>query len=117
MNRIKELRQRNGWLQADLAERLNTKPQSVSNYEIEKRQLDPPTISKLCDIFGCTADYLLGRSEVESFELSADEAELLRGYRALSPTGKEYLRHTMALAALAHTEKSGAVSDLEVGNE
>lgn len=113
MNRIRDLRQRNGWRQEDLAERLNAKPQTVSRYEKEERQLDPPTISKLCNIFGCTADYLLGRSEVESFELSADEAELLRGYRALSPTGKEYLRHTMALAALAHTEKSGDLPGME----
>ena len=113
MNRIRELRKENGWLQADLAARLNTAQQTVARYETEQRQLDPETIHKLCNIFGCTADYLLGRSEVRSFELSPEEAELLRTYRALSPEGREFIRHTMALAALGHGEKNGALSDLE----
>lgn len=113
MNRIKELRLQNGWLQSDLAARLNTKPQTVSHYEKGDRGLDVETIFRLCDIFDVTADYLLGRSAVRSFALSADEAELLAGYRALSDSGKEYMRHTLALAALAHTEKSGAVPDME----
>lgn len=113
MNRIRELRQEKGWLQTDLAARLNTKPQTVSRYERGDRGLDLETILALCDIFGCTADYLLGRSEIRSFELSADEAELLTGYRRLSGPGKEYVRHSLALAALAHSEKKGAVPDLE----
>ena len=113
MNRIRELRKSQGWLQSDLADKLNTTAQSVGRYETEQRQLDPETILKLCEIFDVTADYLLGRSAVRSFALSADEAELLAGYRALSDSGKEYMRHTLALAALAHTEKSGAVPDME----
>lgn len=116
MNRIKELRIENNWLQSDLAKLLNTKPQSVSRYETEQRQLDPETIFKLCDIFDVTADYLLGRSEVRSFALSPEEAELLEGYRALSDSGKEYLRHTLALASLAHTEKSGALPGVEAAD-
>lgn len=114
MNRIKELRLEMDWLQSDLAEKLNTKPQSVSRYETEQRQLDPDTIHKLCNIFNCTADYLLGRSEVKSFELSGEEAQLLEGFRALSAPGREYLLHTLALAQLAHAEKNGAVSDVEI---
>lgn len=113
MNRIRELRQENSWLQTDLAARLNTKPQTVSRYERGDRGLDLETILALCEIFGCTADYLLGRSEIRSFELSADEAALLTGYRRLSGSGKEYVRHSLALAALAHSEKKGAVPDLE----
>lgn len=113
MNRIKELRQANGWTQEDLAARLSVSYQAVGHYEREFRSPDIETIHKLCDIFGCTADYLLGRSEVRSFELSAEEAELLRGFRALSSEGREFIRHTMALAALGHGEKNGALSDLE----
>ena len=112
MNRIKQMRQANGWTQEDLAGRLSVSYQAVGHYEREFRSLDVETIHKLCDIFGCTADYLLGRSEVETFELTPDEAGLLRGYRALSEPGKEYVRHTLALAALAHTGKNGALSDL-----
>ena len=113
MNRIRELRLQNGWLQSDLAARLNTKPQTVSHYEKGDRGLDVETIFKLCDIFGVTADYLLGRSTVRSLDFSEDELALVDTYRSLSTEGKEYLRHTLALAALAHSEKSGPVSELE----
>lgn len=116
MNRIRELRKNQGWLQSDLAIRLNTTAVSIGRYETEQRQLDPETILKLCDIFDVTADYLLGRSEVRSFALSPEEAELLEGYRALSDAGREYLRHTLALASLAHTEKSGALPGLEAAD-
>lgn len=117
MNRIKELRQDRKLLQSDLAELLNTKPQTVSRYERGDRGLDIETILALCDIFNCTADYLLGRSEIRSFDLSADEAALLTGYRALSEPGKEYVRHSLALASLAHFKKNGAVSDLETAGD
>lgn len=113
MNRIRELRRQVGWLQSDLAEHLNTTQQSVARYEKGDRGLDVETIFKLCDIFGCTADYLLGRSPVRSFSLTDAEAQLLQGFHALSPAGREYLLHTLALAQLAHTEKNGAVSDVE----
>lgn len=63
MNRIKELRISKGWLQKDLAAHLNVSKGAVSNYEIGKRQLDPETITALCDIFNCSADYLLCRSD------------------------------------------------------
>lgn len=113
MNNIRELRKKNGWSQADLAAKLSTTQQSIARYETGQRQLDPETIGALCEIFGCTADYLLGRSQVRSFELAPDEAELLRGYRALSPEGREFIRHSLALAALGHGEKNRAASDLE----
>lgn len=113
MNRIRELRKARGWLQSDLAAQLHTTQQSIARYENGERGLDLDTIFSLCDIFGCTADYLLGRSQVRSFELSDDEAALLTGFRALSDPGKEYVRHSLSLAALAHGEKNGAVSELE----
>ena len=116
MNRIRELRIERGWTQGHLARQLNTKPQSVSRYEAGERGLDVEMIDKLCEIFGVTADYLLGRSPIRSFELSEDEARLLDAYRALSPAGREFIRHSVALASLAHSGKNGAVSDVEVSD-
>lgn len=81
MNRIRELRLKNGWRQADLAERLNTKQQTVGHYETGYRDLDSATICRLCDIFGCTADYLLCRSELPSPELTPEEIALLQAFR------------------------------------
>ena len=84
MNRIKELRQAKNWRQEDLAARLNSKRQTVGHYETGERGLDVETILKLCDIFGCTADYLLGRSDNPKTLISDEDAALLRAYHAAS---------------------------------
>lgn len=82
MNRIRDLRLQKGWRQEDLAQRLNTKQQTIARYETEKLGIDAGTICALCDIFGCTADYLLGRSLLPSADLTEDEAALLLAFRA-----------------------------------
>ena len=82
MNRIKELRLAKGWLQKDLAARMNIGLVSVSRYELEQRQLDPETILKLCDIFVVTSDYLLCRSDTPNATLSQSDAALIAAYHA-----------------------------------
>ena len=113
MNRIKELRKARGWKQDDLARELQTSRQAVGNYETGFRSPDVETILRLCDILGCSADYLLGRSDLQDPQLTADEAALIQSYRALSETGREFIRHSIALAALGHSEAGGAFSDLD----
>lgn len=85
MNRIRHLRLEKGWRQEDLAIRLNTKRQTVARYETEKLGIDAGTICALCDIFGCSADYLLGRAVLPSSDLTPDEEELLLAWRAATP--------------------------------
>lgn len=80
MNRIRELRVKNGWRQQDLAERMHTKQQTVARYESEQLGIDAETICRLCDIFGCTADYLLCRSETPAPVISEEAAALLFAY-------------------------------------
>ena len=83
MNRIKELRQAMGWKQEDLGRYLAVGKGAVSRYETEVRQLDPALICKLCDLFGCTADYLLGRSDAPLPAVSDEDAQILAAYHAL----------------------------------
>ena len=85
MNRIRELRIDRGLKQADLAGMLNCTTATVSKYELGQREIDAPTILRLCEIFGCTADYLLGRSAVPSAELSPEEEDLLTAWRRATP--------------------------------
>ena len=80
MNRIKDLRAARGWTQAELGELLSCSDVTVGRYEQEKRGLDVPTICRLCDVFGCTADYLLGRSSRPDPALSPEEEQLLAAY-------------------------------------
>lgn len=83
MNRIKELRQAAGWTQSQLGEKIGAVKSTVSEYESEKHQLDPALICALCDIFCCTADYLLGRSDNVLPAITAQQAAILRAYDAL----------------------------------
>lgn len=92
MNRIKELRQKNDWRQEDLAQRLHTRQQTIGNYETGYRSLDVDTINKLCDIFGVTADYLLGRSDVAKPALSDEEAALVAAFRQADEDHREMVR-------------------------
>ena len=96
MNRIRDLRLKKGMKQADLADLLNTRPQTVSHYEREDRGLDVATICRLCEIFSCSADYLLGRSELPSAGLSADEEALLLAWRAADARSREIVQLTLA---------------------
>ena len=116
MNRVKDLRIERGWTQGELARQLSTNQQTVSRYEAEDRGLAVETIKKLCDLFGVTSDYLLGRSSIRSFDVTEDEAKLLDAYRALSPAGQEFIRHSLALAELGHSQKSGTLPDVEVSD-
>lgn len=84
MNRIRDLRLAQGMSQADLAEMLNCARTAVSKYENGLLDIGSPTICRLCDIFGCTADYLLGRSTRPDPELSPEEEQLLAAW-AIAP--------------------------------
>lgn len=85
MNRIRDLRLQEHMNQADLAVLLNCTTATVSKYELEQRSLDADTICRLCDIFGCTADYLLGRSPLQSPELDPQEEAMLLAWRRATP--------------------------------
>ena len=111
MNRIRELRLQNGWRQQDLAARLNTNQQTVGRYETGTRGLDVETILKLCEIFGCSADYLLGRAALPSPELSEEETELVLAYRQADQDAKDMVRLALKRwTAAKPTESKDAAS-------
>lgn len=111
MNRIKELRVENGWRQTDLAQKLHTRQQTIGNYETGERSPDVETILKLCEIFGCTADYLLGRSDLPSLELSDEEWELVAAFRQADADAKDMVRLALKRwTAAKPTESKDAAS-------
>lgn len=83
MNRIRELRQAKGWTQTQLGDRVGMAKTTISGYEKGDHQIDPAMICALCDIFGCTADYLLGRSPSPMPVISPEDAAVLDAYHAL----------------------------------
>ena len=63
--RIKELRSKVGWTQAELADRSGFTPQTVSNWESGSREPDIDTLIKLSSLFNVSLDYLLSGKEQE----------------------------------------------------
>lgn len=66
LNRLRKLREEYGWSQEMLGKKLKVQKATVSKYETERSALTPALILQLCDIFNCSADYLLGRSTIRS---------------------------------------------------
>ena len=108
MNRIRELRQSRGWTQAQLGDQIGAVKSTVSGYESETHQIDVETLHRLCDLFGCTADYLLGRSVSPDPAVSASDAELLRIYHALPLEIRRAVDGLMAPYRTEAKEKTGS---------
>ena len=59
-NRISSMRGFLRMKQDDLGKALGVTKQTISGYERGRRMPDALAIAKMCSIFGCSADYLLG---------------------------------------------------------
>lgn len=82
MNRVRDLRQTSGWTQMQLGEKIGAARSTIAMYESEDRQLDPPTICAICDLFNVTADYLLCRSDNPLPAITDADARLLAAYHS-----------------------------------
>ncbi len=90
--RLKELREKKGFSQAQLASKLNVGIGSVGMWESTQRTPPAKRLNQIADFFGVSVDYLLGREEkitpdenINSAMSSSDETRLLEIYRTLSP--------------------------------
>lgn len=63
-DRLKELRKQKGLTQFQLSELLHVEPSTVGKWEQTYYIPKQDTLFKLCEIFGVTTDYLLGRETV-----------------------------------------------------
>ena len=108
MNRIRELRQANGWTQAQLGKRIGVAKTTITGYEREDRQPTPATIHALCDLFGCTADYLLGRSPSPWPVISPEDAAVLDAYHELPLEIRKAVDGLLEPYRAAAVEKKGA---------
>lgn len=61
--RLKELRKESKITQEQLAKYLNVDQSLVTKLENGSRSLNVSLIDKICSLFGCTEEYLLGESE------------------------------------------------------
>jgi transcriptional regulator with XRE-family HTH domain len=73
MNRIKELRNKAGLRQEDLAKKLNIAQNTLSYWESGKTEPSGEALIKLADILGTTTDNILGRDETGIQHVNDDE--------------------------------------------
>lgn len=64
--RIRNLREDKDLKQQDVAEYLNVKQNTYSQYETGVITLTAEIVSKLADFYGVSTDYLLGRTDEKS---------------------------------------------------
>ena len=70
MNRIKLLREENSFTQLDLATRLNCSKSVIGLYESETRKPSMEVLIKLSEIFNCSIDYILGKSDIRNININ-----------------------------------------------
>lgn len=109
MTRLKSMIEENGITQKKLAEELGFPPQTFNNYVRGSREMDYFSISKVCDYFHCTSDYLLGRSDVPYSAVSDEDARILRMYHALPLAIRQAVDGLMAPYEEIAEEKKSAV--------
>ena len=80
-NTLKELRQKAGMTQKDLATKVGVTKSVISYYELSERSPSPEILMKLATIFHVSTDFLLGIQKQDAIDLSglnAEDKELIR---------------------------------------
>ena len=68
MNRIKSLREEYGMTQQELADKIDGAKSTIAMYEKGDRKPSMEVLIKLSEIFDCSIDYLLGKSDIRNPE-------------------------------------------------
>jgi transcriptional regulator with XRE-family HTH domain len=75
--RFKLLRQKQGWTQQDIADKLNMSRSTIANYESgEKKIPREETLIRIADLFNTTTDYLLGRIDEPTSTKEPDKSRI-----------------------------------------
>lgn len=87
---LKKARENNHLTQAQAAAKLGVSDGTYKNYEQGKREPSNELLCKIADLFGVTADYLLGREPLPNpfadFDLSEEaEKEVIEKYMSFPP--------------------------------
>lgn len=88
MNRLKELRQKRGLLQSDIAKIIEKSDRAVGQYERGERDPSSETWIKLANFFNVSLDYLLGKS---NSEFNSNKIDNFLNEEMLGMTKEEYL--------------------------
>jgi transcriptional regulator with XRE-family HTH domain len=119
-SRLKELRQRRGYSQEELAKLIGTTQRQVSKYEIGENQPTSSVIVAFANTLDTTTDYLLGRTDDNpslntGAELTETEKKIIKFYRRLDSRDQNLIvqilidmfARTEAVIALDRADRAG----------
>ena len=66
MNAIAAERKLKGWSQEDLAIKMHRDRSTIARWEKNPESMGATSLCKLAELFGCSTDHILGRSEERS---------------------------------------------------
>lgn len=98
MNRIKMLREELNITQQELADKINGAKSTIAMYEKGDRKPSMEVLVKLSEIFNCSIDYLLGKSDIRNPEQQDDPLGLakigfsMKNYTPPTETQKEQIK-------------------------
>lgn len=98
MNRIKKLREEFCLTQQELANKLDGAKSTVAMYENETRKPSLEILVKLSEIFNCSIDYILCKSDIrnpQKIEIDNMEIAFARGLKGLNKENQETLKSIM----------------------
>ena len=115
--RLKELRERRGETQSQLAEFLDVSQQAVGKWELDKASPDDKTLIKVAIHYGVTIDYLLGFDNSPQYFHDPETASLLQDlkdnpdYRAMLDSARglkpESVKEVMAFIKYQKAKEEG----------
>lgn len=82
MNRIKKLREELGYTQQDLANKLNGSKSVIGLYENEMRKPSLEILVKLSEIFDCSIDYILCKTDIKNAVINVAKIPILGTVKA-----------------------------------
>ena len=97
-DRLKQLRTNMNISQEKLAELCGVSRSTIANYESNRNFPDDNIKYKLCEIFDCSMDYLMCRTnkqEQDALELTETDIKFIKNIKKLSETEKKIIRDTM----------------------
>ena len=98
MNRIKELRHEQGWSQFKLAEKMDCSVTSIAMYEIERRTPSLSVLLQLCELFNCSIDYILCRTNIRNnikIDMTYEDLNIINSFQKLNCTNKLIIKNIL----------------------
>ncbi len=92
LQRLKIIRRHLHFSQEQVAAHLHISRQAYGTYERGEREPPAALLAAFCDLTGISLDYLMEREDIlPPVPLSPEEEELLRIFRGLDASGREYI--------------------------